>query len=82
VIEQAKRMPMLVYGLDDDAAFALLKWGSQTGNVKLRQVAEGIVEPFRQVGDSAVRSRSGFDHALLTAGQATGGDRTTAPAGN
>src|ERR1700743_324360 len=40
VIGQAKGMLMLVYGLDDDAAFDLLRWRSQSSNVKLRRVAE------------------------------------------
>ena len=40
VIEQAKGMLMLVYGLDEDAAFDLLKWRSQSSNVKLRRLAE------------------------------------------
>lgn len=36
VIERAKGMLMLVYGIDADAAFDLLKWRSQETNVKLR----------------------------------------------
>src|SRR5258705_13192167 len=33
-IEQAKGMLMLIYGMDDAAAFELLKWRSQETNVK------------------------------------------------
>jgi hypothetical protein len=66
VIEQAKGMLMLVYGLDDEAAFDLLRWRSQSSNVKLRRVAEKIVEDFRAVRDDGITSRSAFDHALLT----------------
>ncbi len=40
VIEQAKGMLMLIYGLDDEAAFDLLRWRSQTTNVKLRRLAQ------------------------------------------
>jgi ANTAR domain/PAS fold len=67
VIEQAKGMLMLVYGLDAAAAFDLLKWRSQESNVKLRLLAERIVADFRDVPDKAIGSRSAFDHVLLTA---------------
>src|ERR1700733_11561145 len=56
VIEQAKGMLMLVYGLDDEAAFDLLRWRSQSGNVKLRRVAEKIIENFRDARDDAIGS--------------------------
>ena len=46
VIEQAKGMLMVVYGIDGDAAFELLRWQSQTYNVKLRRVAAEIVSDF------------------------------------
>ena len=51
VIEQAKGMLMLVYGLDEDAAFDLLRWRSQSGNVKLRRLAEIVLESFRNARD-------------------------------
>ena len=66
VIEQAKGMLMLVYGLDEDAAFDLLKWRSQSSNVKLRRLAEDVVERFRDARDAGITSRSAFDHALLS----------------
>jgi AmiR/NasT family two-component response regulator len=47
VIEQAKGMLALVYGLEDAAAFQLLKWLSQRSNTKLRAIAERLVEEFR-----------------------------------
>lgn len=65
-IEQAKGMLMLVYNITDDAAFNLLKWLSQEANVKLRVLAERIVEDFRRAG-LALNSHSEFDHLLLTA---------------
>jgi ANTAR domain-containing protein/PAS domain-containing protein len=74
VIEQAKGMLMVIYGLDDDAAFDLLKWRSQSSNVKLRRLAEKIVEDFRAVGDDGITSRSAFDHALLTVDEGVGSD--------
>lgn len=81
VIEQAKGMLMLVYGLDEDAAFDLLRWRSQSTNIKLRRLAEVVVERFRDVRDEAISSRSAFDHALL-AGEGQGGDGTASRAAN
>jgi hypothetical protein len=77
VIEQAKGMLMLVYGLDSQSAFDLLKWRSQSTNVKLRLLAEKIVEEFRAVRDDGITSRAAFDHALLT-GDGDGGSAPTA----
>jgi hypothetical protein len=74
IIEQAKGMLMLIYGLDDDAAFDLLRWRSQSSNVKLRLLAEKIVEDFRAVRDDGITSRSAFDHALLAADGGVGSD--------
>jgi len=74
VIEQAKGMLMLVYGLDDEAAFDLLRWRSQSSNVKLRRLAEKIVDDFRAVRDDGITSRSAFDHALLTVDEGVGSD--------
>jgi hypothetical protein len=84
VIEQAKGMLMLVYGLDPAAAFDLLKWRSQESNVKLRLLAERVVEDFCAVRDKAIGSRSAFDHALLTADARVGrdGGEAAAPAAN
>ena len=43
VIEQAKGALILRYGLDDDAAFALLRRWSQTSNVKVHTVADKLI---------------------------------------
>jgi PAS domain S-box-containing protein len=67
-IEQTKGMLMLIYSIDDNAAFNLLKWLSQEANVKLRLLAEQISEDFRLAG-LAVNAQSEFDHVLLTAHQ-------------
>lgn len=84
IIEQAKGMLMLIYGLDDDAAFDLLRWRSQSSNVKLRLLAEKIVEDFRAVRDDGITSRSAFDHALLAADGGVGseGDAEAASTAN
>ncbi len=65
-IEQTKGMLMLIYGIDGNAAFNLLKWVSQEANIKLRLLAEQISEDFRGAG-LALNSQSEFDHLLLTA---------------
>jgi PAS domain S-box-containing protein len=75
-IEQAKGMLMLIYGIDDDAAFNLLKWLSQDANVKLRRLAEQVVEDFRHAGPT-LTSQSEFDHLLLTASMRVGRADTT-----
>jgi hypothetical protein len=67
-IEQAKGMLMLVYGMDDAAAFELLKWRSQETNVKLRLLAEQVAADFRALsGDRTLPPRAAFDKLLLTA---------------
>lgn len=66
-IEQAKGMLMLVYRISDDAAFNLLKWLSQEANVKLRLLAEQIIEDFPAAG--LPLNTQEFDHLLLTAHQ-------------
>lgn len=65
-IEQAKGMLMLVYGIDGDAAFNLLKWLSQESNIKLRPLAEQIAEDFRGARQ-VITAQPDFDQLLLTA---------------
>lgn len=65
-IEQAKGMLMLVYDLDEAAAFDLLKWLSQEANVKLRRLAEQVRTHFRAAGPT-LSSRAEFDQLLLAA---------------
>lgn len=43
VIEQAKGILMLVYGIDDQAAFAMLRWWSRNRNTKVRDLAQRLV---------------------------------------
>jgi hypothetical protein len=67
-IEQAKGMLMLVYGMEDSAAFELLKWRSQETNVKLRLLAEQVAADFCALsGDGTLPPRTAFDKLLLTA---------------
>jgi PAS domain S-box-containing protein len=70
VIEQAKGVLMLVYRIESDAAFDLLKWRSQETNVKLRTLAEQLMEDVENlVYGETVPPRSTFDRLLLTAHQ-------------
>lgn len=67
-IEQAKGMLMLLYGINADSAFDLLKWRSQQANVKLRLLAEQVVKDFQGLTyDDVLPSRLEYDRLLLTA---------------
>ncbi|KAA1419270.1 ANTAR domain-containing protein [Nocardioides humilatus] len=59
-IEQAKGVLMLGYGLDPDAAFAMLRWWSRNRNVKLRELAEGLID----VAQSGTVSHPGLRNLL------------------
>jgi len=58
---------MLVYRIQSDAAFDLLKWRTQETNVKLRALAEQLITDVRalEYGET-VPPRSTFDRLLLT----------------
>jgi hypothetical protein len=67
-IEQAKGMLMVIYRVNADVAFDLLRWRSQETNVKLRLLAQQFVADV--VGletDEASPSREVYDTLLLTA---------------
>ena len=49
VIEQAKGVLMAVYCIDAQAAFDLLRWGSQYTNTELRVMAEQLMTGFRSL---------------------------------
>jgi PAS domain S-box-containing protein len=67
-IEQAKGMLMLIYRINADSAFELLKWRSQETNVKLRILAEQIVKDFLGLTyDEVLPARAVYDRLLLTA---------------
>ena len=46
VIDQAKVMLILVYGVDEDGAFEMLRRRSQSTNTKLRTLAEQLVADY------------------------------------
>lgn len=68
-IEQVKGMLMLVYGIDANTAFEILKWRSQEGNVKIRVLAEQLARDFLALksGQAVTAARPEFDKILLTA---------------
>lgn len=66
-IEQAKGMLMLIYRINADAAFDLLKWRSQETNTKLRLLAEQLAADFQALDYSeTLPSRAILDRILLT----------------
>ncbi|UXA13392.1 PAS and ANTAR domain-containing protein [Mycobacterium sp. SMC-8] len=68
VIEQVKGMLMLIYRVDSEAAFELLRWRSQETNIKLRLLAEQLLSDYGAlVYEEVLPPRSTFDHLLLTA---------------
>ena len=70
VIEQVKGILMMIYRVDADTAFDLLKWRSQENNVKLRTLAEQLLTDFLTLrNDDTVPSQATFDQLLLTAHQ-------------
>jgi PAS domain S-box-containing protein len=69
VIEQAKGMVMLVYGIDAQHAFDVLQWRSQTTNTKLRALAKQLVFDITTSLEFGGLFRQTFDHLLLTTHQ-------------
>lgn len=67
-IEQVKGMLMLIYNVDEDVAFDVLKWLSQEHNIKLRSLAEQLRTDLRATARETV-DQSSYDHVLLTAQQ-------------
>ena len=57
-IERTKGMLMLIYGMDEPAAFELLKWRSQETNTKLRLLAAQIAADFVALSGSRELPRS------------------------
>ncbi|MEV6279641.1 PAS and ANTAR domain-containing protein [Nocardia sp. NPDC051832] len=66
VIEQAKGVLMLMYSINADQAFKVLRWRSQETNLKLRDVAEALIAELDRVPPPDAATISAFDHILLT----------------
>lgn len=70
LIEQTKGMLMLLYGIDADQAFEILRRKSQQHNVKLALVAEQIVKDLLELSQSTPFDRRLVsDNLVLTAHQ-------------
>jgi AmiR/NasT family two-component response regulator len=67
VIEQAEGVLMAVYSIDAQAAFDLLKWGSQHTRTKLQVVAEQLITGFRSLQSDHDAPRLTIDQLLLQA---------------
>jgi PAS domain S-box-containing protein len=78
-IEQAKGMLMAIYGIDESAAFDVLKWRSQETNVKLRLLAEQIAADFVATAQESTLPRSTHDNLLLTAHRRIGNQERPDP---
>jgi hypothetical protein len=64
---------VVVYGIDAEAAFDLLRWRSQEANVKLRLLAEQVVTDFVNLTQNEnAPPRSSYDNLLLTADRRIG----------
>ncbi|GIG22973.1 hypothetical protein Cch01nite_36970 [Cellulomonas chitinilytica] len=65
VIDQAKGILMLGYGLDGDAAFELLRWGSQQRNLKLVTLAGRLVSVVESAGGLSSGMRRRLDDVFF-----------------
>ncbi|MGN2636408.1 ANTAR domain-containing protein [Nocardia takedensis] len=50
VIEQAKGAVMLVYSVEAEGAFTVLRTASQATNIKLREIAASVVRRLPDIG--------------------------------
>lgn len=66
VIEQAKGVLMLVYRINAEQAFRVLRWRSQETNTKLRGLATQLMAELDTIPSSTPAIQSHFDHLLLT----------------
>ena len=71
VIDQAKGMLILLYGVDDEAAFNILRRRSQTTKIKLRALAEQLVSDYRHCNGEALQPRSVYEGTLMTVHERT-----------
>jgi ANTAR domain/PAS fold len=67
VIEQAKGVLMMTYGISAERAFDILVWRSQVTNTKLRRLATQLVDDFTTQLQVPACIRERADHLLLTA---------------
>ncbi|MBF6192372.1 ANTAR domain-containing protein [Nocardia sp. NPDC019323] len=75
VIEQAKGMLMLVYGIGEQQAFALLRSCSQHTNVRLRELAGRILTELPTAGGQAPKAPIRVELNRILAGHPPPTDR-------
>lgn len=80
IVEQVKGMMMVIYDVDADHAFEMLKGRSKTTKVKLSTLAGQLASEFRSLstGDG-VPSRAHYDDVLRTAHQRIASERAGSP---
>ncbi|WP_460723560.1 PAS and ANTAR domain-containing protein [Nocardia heshunensis] len=66
VIEQAKGVLMRMYRINADQAFKVLIWRSQETNVKLRSLAQQLIDELPTIPAPPRSTVLAFDHILLT----------------
>jgi hypothetical protein len=64
VIEQAKGVLMVVYGIDEEAAFDLLRQASNLANIAVRDIAYSLVHLFSGPGVTVFPTREAIDEFL------------------
>lgn len=67
IIEQAKGVLMMTYGISAERAFEILVWRSQETNTKLRTLAAALTDDFTTGLQVPTDIRERADHLLLTA---------------
>jgi ANTAR domain/PAS fold len=67
LIEQAKGILMMTYGISAERAFDILVWRSQETNTKLRKLASQVIDDFTVELHVPTGIRERADHLLLTA---------------
>jgi hypothetical protein len=65
-IEQAKGALRVVYGINEEQAFELLRWRSQQTNTKLRALAAQLLTELECLSAETASLRTQVDHLLLT----------------
>jgi septum formation inhibitor-activating ATPase MinD len=77
VIDHAIGMLILLYGMDDETAFDMLRVRSQDTNIKLRTLAKQLVADFRALSNGeALPPRSMYDKMLMTVHERITQDRS------
>ncbi len=77
VIDQAKGMLILLYGVDDESAFDMLRRRSQSTNVKLRAPAGQLVSDYRALSNGeALPPRWVYEKTLMIIHERIARDRS------